>query len=195
MRKTRATSAIALFLADDPELEDLALEDEDEDDGEELEDLAQDDDGEELEELEGGDRAPGPWDGYPAHYREIPPAMARTIATMEALLEGRPVPESKPEPSSSPSRPTSRDDERDQRGNTLRIRRYMARAFEAERARSGSDLADVLDAALEDEANTTDDLDRLASVARTVRRRLGARFSSGAGAALQRMERAIERRL
>lgn len=103
-----------------------------------------------------------PWEEWP-EYRHVPPAMARTQAAIEALLAGRPVPET--------SSPAVLEEERDERGNTKTMRRFMARVYTATRERDRVELADTL---AEAEATLPpEDFDRVWSVARSATRKAG----------------------
>lgn len=112
------------------------------------------------------DSAPDPWSGYPDEHRVIPPGMARTIAEIETLLGGRaraPVPAPAPAPV----------EERDERGNTRHARRFMARAYQAERDGDAAALQLVLSEALADELLDEDEKARISSLAQSLRARRG----------------------
>lgn len=103
-----------------------------------------------------------PWEAWP-EYRHVPPAMARTQAAIEAVLEGRPV--------APPPTAAEAEEERDERGNTKTMRRYMARIYTAARDRDRVGLVDVLAEA--ESALPAADFDRVWSVGRSAARKAG----------------------
>jgi len=103
-----------------------------------------------------------PWEAWP-EYRHVPPAMARTQAAIEALLEGRPV--------APPPTAAEAAEERDERGNTKTMRRYMAQIYTAARERNRVELVGVLAEA--ESKLSPEDFDRVWSVGKSAARKAG----------------------
>lgn len=118
----------------------------------------------EFQEAAPDEAAPDPWSGYPDEHRVIPPGMARTIAEIETLLGGR---ARAPVPAPAPA------EDRDERGNTRHARRFMARAYQAERDGDAAALQLVLGEALADELLDGDEKARISSLAQSLRARRG----------------------
>lgn len=106
--------------------------------------------------------SPDPWEAWP-EYRGVPPAMARTQEAIEALLEGRQV--------APPLTAAKVEEERDERGNTKTMRRYMARIYTAARERDHVELVDVLAEA--ESKLPPEDFDRVWSVGKSAARKAG----------------------
>lgn len=66
-----------------------------------------------------------PWEGYAVEHRVITPSLAMTQAAIEELLGERAARES--------PKAERRTEDRDERGNSRAVRRYMARLYQADR--------------------------------------------------------------
>lgn len=171
----RLPSAIARFLEDDPTVDDEgALEQSTRPGGDGPPDAAEvdvvDDFEAEVGRLSpvGRDLAYALTGQLPPEHRHVPPAMAETQRTIEAMLGERPA-----SPGGARRAPSAEDDDRDARGNRRIVRRYMARMYDAERAGDVAALARQLAEAERDPAIEDEEHGRLASLAASLRRRMG----------------------
>lgn len=101
----------------------------------------------------------------PPEHRHVPPAMAETQRTIEALLGGRDLP-------TDASSALGRRDEPDRRGNRPIVRRYMARMYDAQRRGSAVEVRRELAHATADQALEDHEVARLEGLAASLARRI-----------------------
>lgn len=108
-----------------------------------------------------------PWEGYAVEHRVITPSLAATQAAIEELLGERAARDAAPK-----ATPRTADD-RDERGNSRAVRRYMARLYQADREQDRDAFRAVVAEAHEDRTLDEDEVARIDGLADSLRRRWG----------------------